>query len=248
MTSNHFLVKQKNLRQPLALVDEEEHHHLSHVLRKAPDEKLWLVDEEGSSYLARVEDVGRRQTRLLILEKKEALAVRLRLVLAQALIKSKNMDLIVQKATELGVSVIIPVAAVRSVVRLSEGEAGKRERWLKIAAAAAKQSRRSDIPSIQTPQPFASFLQARDEARRFILCQDGGARLRDILTVEPIRPGEPDVPKVVVLVGPEGGWTKKEEEQAIQKGFEAVSLGSHILRSETAALAVLAAISIFWGG
>jgi len=247
LTSNHFLVKQKNLRPPHALVDEEEHHHLSRVLRTAPGEKVWLVDEQGSSYLAEVEEVGRRQTRLLILEKKEASAGKLRLILAQALIKSKNMDLVIQKATELGVGVIVPVAAVRSVVRLDEGKAGKRARWSKIAGEAAKQSRRSDIPTIQTPQRFASFLQARDEARRFILCEDGGVRLRDILAAGPVRPDDPEVPAVVVLVGPEGGWTKKEQEQAIDKGFEAVSLGSHILRSETAALAILAAISIFWG-
>jgi 16S rRNA (uracil1498-N3)-methyltransferase len=246
LTSNHFLVRQRNLRPPLALVNEEEHHHLSRVLRKVPGDRVWLVDEEGNSYLARVEEVGRQQTRLLILEKKEATASRLRLVLAQALIKSKNMELIIQKATELGVSVIIPVAAVRSVVRLSPGEAGKRERWSKIAAEAAKQSRRPDIPSIWAPQPFASFIRERNETRRFILCEDGGARLRDILAAGPLRPGDPDVPTAVVLVGPEGGWTKEEEAQAFQKGFEAVSLGSRILRSETAALAVLAAMSIFW--
>ena len=247
MTSNHFLVKQKNLRPPYALIDEEEHHHLGRVLRMAPGKIVWLVDEKGISYLAEVEEVGQRQTRLLILEKKEPSAGRLRLVLAQALIKSKNMDLVIQKATELGVSVIIPIEAVRSVVKLNKGEAGKRARWSKIAGEAAKQSRRSDIPTIQMPQPLAAFLQARDEARRFVLCEDGGVRLRDILAAGPVRPGDPEVPAVVVLVGPEGGWTQKEQEQAIDGGFEAVSLGSRILRSETAALAILAAISIFWG-
>jgi 16S rRNA (uracil1498-N3)-methyltransferase len=246
LTSNHFLVKQRNVRPPLAIVDEEEHHHLSRVLRRAPGERVWLVDEKGNSYLARVEEVGRRQTRLLILEKREASGCRLRLVLAQALIKSKNMELVIQKATELGVSTIIPVAAARSVVRLSGGEAGKRERWSKIAAEAAKQSRRSDIPVVQAPRPLSSFLQTCDETRRFILCEDGGARLRDILAAGPARPGDHESPAAVVLIGPEGGWTKEEERQALQEGFEAVSLGSRILRSETAALAVLAAISVFW--
>lgn len=210
-------------------------------------DRVWLADEEGYSYLAEVEEVGRRQTRLLILEKKEAPAGKLRLVLAQALIKSKNMDLVIQKATELGVGVIIPVAAARSVVRMNGGGSSKLERWRKIAAEAAKQSRRSDIPSIQTPQPFPSFLQARDEKRRLILCEDGGARLRDILASEPSLPSAPEPAAVAVLVGPEGGWTREEQEQAIDKGFEAVSLGSRILRAETAALAVLAALSIFWG-
>lgn len=247
MTSNHFLVKQKNLHPPQALLDEEEHHHLSRVLRMAPGEKVWLVDEQGNSYRAEVEEVGGRQTRLSILEKREASAGKLRLILAQALIKSKSMDLVIQKATELGVAVIIPVEAARSVVRLKDKEAGKLERWRKIAREAAKQSRRSDIPFIQPPQPYSSFLRAREEPRRLILCEDGGVILRDILAEGPGQPGHPKVPAVVVLVGPEGGWTKEEEEQAVEKGFAAVSLGSRILRSETAALAILAAISVFWG-
>jgi 16S rRNA (uracil1498-N3)-methyltransferase len=247
LTSNHFLVKQKNLHPPYALLDEEEHHHLCRVLRMGPGEKVWLVDEQGSSYRAEVEEVGRRQTRLLLRERMEASERRLRLVLAQALIKSKTMDLVIQKATELGVEVIIPVEAARSVVRLEEKQAGKLVRWRNIAREAAKQSRRSEIPVIQTPQPYSSFLEARDEPRRLILCEDGGVILRDILAVGPAQPGYTGVPAVVVLVGPEGGWTNREKEQAVEKGFEAVSLGNRILRSDTAALAILAAISILWG-
>lgn len=247
MTSNHFLVKPKNLNPPHALVDREEHHHLSRVLRKAPGERVWLVDEEGSFYWAEVEEVGRRETRLLILKKKEAMPGKLRLVLAQALIKPKGMELVIQKATELGVGVIIPVEAVRSVIRLGGKESGKLERWRRIAGEAAKQCRRPDIPFIETPQPYMSFLRARDEQRRLILCEDGGIILREILAAGPGRPGVPEVSSVVVLVGPEGGWTREEQEQAFENGFEPICLGSRILRSETAALAVLAALSFFWG-
>lgn len=247
LTSNHFLVRQKNLRPPRALLDAEEHHHLSRVLRMGPGERVWLVDEQGNSYRAEVEEVDRRETRLLILEKKEASAGRLNLVLAQALIRSKNMDLVVQKATELGVDVIIPVEAARSVVRFEEGNTGKLERWRKLAGEAAMQSRRSDIPIIQPPQSYLSFLKDRTEPRRFILCEDGGMALRDILVAGPAQPEHPKAATAVVLVGPEGGWTRDEEEQAIKTGFKAVSLGSRILRAETAALASLSAFSIFWG-
>lgn len=246
MTSNHFLVKQRNLRPPHALVDEDEHHHLSNVLRVIPGREVWLVDEQGSTYRAEVEEVRRHQTRLLILEKREARADKLRLVLAQALIKPKNMDLVIQKATELGVGEIIPVEAARSVVRLSEREAGKLERWRKIAAEASKQSRRSILPVIQEPRAFLRFLQARDEHRKLILCEAGGVNLREILDSGPARQGVPEGATVVVLVGPEGGFTPEEQVLAIGRGFEAVSLGSRLLRSETAALAALAAISIFW--
>jgi 16S rRNA (uracil1498-N3)-methyltransferase len=133
------------------------------------------------------------------------------------------------------------------VVKLVGKETPKLERWRKIAREAAKQSRRSDIPSFQPPQPLSSFLGARDEPKRFILCESGGALLRDIL-VAGLSPAEEEKPPAVaVLVGPEGGWTSEEEEQAVEGGFEAVSLGGRILRSETAAIAVSAAISIFWG-
>jgi len=247
LTSNHFLVKPKNLHPPYALLEDEEHHHLSHVLRMGPGERVWLLDEQGNSYQAEVTEVGRRQTRLLLLDKKKEPAARLRLVLAQALLKSKNMDLVIQKATELGVDVIVPIEAARCVVRLGEKETSKLERWRKIAREATKQSRRLDIPSLQPPQPFNSFLGAWEEPKRLILCQNGGVLLRDMLASGPGQPEGGEFPAVVVLVGPEGGWTGEEEEQAVGRGFEAVSLGDRVLRSETAALAVLAAISIFWG-
>jgi 16S rRNA (uracil1498-N3)-methyltransferase len=248
LTSNRFLVKQKNLCPPHARLDEDEHHHLSVVLRGVPGQKVWLVDEEGGTYRAEVEEVGRRQTRLRLLEKKATAAEgRLRVVLAQSLIRPKNMDLIVQKATELGVGEIIPIQAARSVARLSGENAGKLARWRKIAAEASKQSRRSIIPIIREPQPILAFLQLRPGDRRFLLCEVGGVRLREILNPTPGRPEVPAGSTVVVLVGPEGGWTREERGQALEQGFEPVSLGSCLLRAETAALAALAAISVFWG-
>ena len=247
MTSNHFLVKQKNLRPPYARLDGGEHHHLCRVLRARSGEKVWLVDERGSSFRAEVIEVGRRQTRLLVLEKEEPSAAKVRLVLAQALIKSKNMDLVIQKATELGVQAVVPVEASRSVLKLEGREGPRLERWRKIAREAAKQSRRTDIPLIHAPYPFSVFLESRNEPKRLILCEEGGTLLRDILVDHPVDSASSEMPGVVLLVGPEGGWSKAEEQQATEKGFEAVSLGTRILRSETAALAALAAIQIFWG-
>jgi len=247
LTSNHFLVKTKNLHPPYALLEEEEHHHLSRVLRKGPGDRVWLMDEQGNSYQAEVMEVGRERTRLVLLDKRIAPASPLRLVLAQSLLKSKNMDQVVQKATELGVWAIVPIEAARSVVRLEGRETPKLERWRKIAREAAKQSRRSDIPSLLPPQTLLSFLEARDESKKIILCESGGAPLREVLAAGFGPAGERKPPAVAVLVGPEGGWTREEEEQAFERGFEAASLGGRILRSETAALAVSAAISIFWG-
>jgi 16S rRNA (uracil1498-N3)-methyltransferase len=247
LTSNHFLVKAKNLNPPAALLDGGEHHHLSRVLRMGPGDRVWLMDENGNTYRAEVKEVGPEKTRLALLGKETAPAGGPRLVLAQALLKSKSMGMVIQKATELGVGVIVPIEAARSVVRLGGKENLRLERWRKIAREAAKQSRRSHVPSLEPPQPLPFFLEDRDEPRRLILCEGGGVSLRDILSGGFGPAGEKRPPAVAVLVGPEGGWTREEVEQAVEKGFKAVSLGRRILRSETAALAVSAAISIFWG-
>lgn len=248
MTSNRFLVKLMNLRPPYAWLDEEEHHHLARVLRVRPREKVWLMDEPGNTFRAEVIEVGRDQTRLLLIGREEPWEAKIRLLLAQALIKSKNMDLVIQKATELGVQAVVPVQASRSVLKLEGREKARQERWQKIAREASKQSRRKDIPVIHTPQSFSTFLNHREEARKLILCEDGGMLLRDILVDTPaassLRAAPPDV---VLLVGPEGGWSGDEKRRALETGFEAVSLGARVLRSETASLAALAAIQVFWG-
>lgn len=246
MTSTHFLVKQKSLHFPSAILEEEEHHHLSKVLRIKPGKRVWLIDEEGERYLAEVTEVGKQQTKLNILEKTEKTEKKIHLTLAQALIKAKKMDLLIQKATELGMDAFVPVTASRSVVRLRENEAKKVERWQRIATEAAKQSRRSCVPAICFPQPFRSFIDNRSESKKLLLSEDRGRYLREILA-EPtgtLRAG--GIPSVIIAVGPEGGWTKEEENSALERDFEAVRLGKQVLRSETAALAALAIISHFW--
>lgn len=246
MTSTHFLIKQKSLHFPSAILEGEEHHHLCKVLRVKPGKQVWLIDEQGGCYLAEVKEVGDQQTKLLILEKAEKEETKIHLTLAQALIKSKKMDFLIQKAAELGMNSFVPVVARRSVVKIQEKEAKKVERWQKIAAEAAKQSRRSFVPVIYTPQPFRAFIENRSESRKLLLCETRGRYLRDIFSEGPGSPVEGGVPSVLIMVGPEGGWTNEEENFALERGFEAVSLGKQVLRSETAALAALAVISHFW--
>jgi 16S rRNA (uracil1498-N3)-methyltransferase len=246
LTSTHFLIKQKSLHFPSAILEGEEHYHLSKVLRIKPGKRIWLIDDQGGCYLAEVREVGKEQTRLLILEKTEKEETKIHLTLAQALIKSKKMDFLIQKATELGINSFVAVIAARSVVKIQEKEAKKVERWQKIAAEAAKQSRRSFVPEIYSPQPFRSFIEKRRELRKLLLCETRGRYLRDVFAEGPRNPAEGGISSVLIMVGPEGGWTKEEENIALQRGFEAVSLGKQVLRSETAALAALAIISHFW--
>jgi len=249
LTSTHFIVRTENISYPYAVLDGDEYFHLSRVLRAKRGKKLYLVDERGASYMAEVEEVGRTRTRLRIVEKNESgERAGVRLILAQSLLKAKKMDWIVQKATELGIRLLIPVATERSVVKFRDREALKVDRWRKIAREAAKQSRGSFIPHILPPVPMREFLFGRSEQRRLILCEDQGRPLRDIVAGPPSSSSIEEAPAILLLVGPEGGWTATELETALEIGFEAVNLGRRILRSETAALAALAVISQFWDG
>ena len=247
MTSNRFFIKQSQLESSTVIIYGEEHHHLSKVARIKPGEKIWLFDEKGTSYLACVEEIRKDMTKLSILEKKNKDKLRVAITLAQSLIKSKKMELIIQKSTELGVATIIPVITERSIVNI-EGKVEKKiERWKKISCEAAKQSH-SLIPAILIPTLLSRLISERDEEKKILLSEHKGRYLRDLLirsSASGFQIEEPPA-SVLILIGPEGGWTKEEEVDILNHGFERVSLGQQILRAETAAVCSLSIISHFW--
>ena len=248
MTSKRFFIKKSDLRSSTILLHEEEHHHLSRVARIKPEEKVWLFDEQGTSYLARVEEIRKDATRLSILEKLDKVKPKVNITLAQALIKSKKMDIIIQKSAELGITNIIPVITTRVIVKVEEKIQKKIERWNKIALEAVKQSQISFLPSILSPIPLKKLIEERHEEKKLLLSENRGKYLRDILirnSGSELQIEEPPS-SVLILVGPEGGWTEEEEKYILKHGYEAVSLGRQILRAETAALCSLALISHFW--
>lgn len=248
MTSNRFSIKQSNIHSSSAFLDGEEHHHLSKVARIRLKEKVWLFDEQGTNYLARVEEITKERTRLEIIERQVTPEPRVKITLAQALIKSKKMNSILQKATELGVTTIIPVITARTVVSMEERAEKKLERWKKIIMAAAKQSKVNFLPSISSPLKLEKLVEERHEARKLVLSEYRGKYLRDILVRDsgPAAEREGLPSSVIILVGPEGGWTSEEEKFILDHGYEAVSLGKQVLRAETASLSCLAMISHFW--
>jgi 16S rRNA (uracil1498-N3)-methyltransferase len=246
LTSTHFFINRKNLTWPHAWLEGAEHHHLCQVLRARKGKKVWLIDEPGNRYLAEVVTAGKDRTKLLLIEKRDPEDASVRICLAQATLKSKKMDFIVQKATELGVSVFIPMETERSIIRIKDRAGAKVDRWRSIIREAGKQSRRSRLPDVLPPRPFSAIISESKDSKKFILSEDQGIYLRDILIRRPESRGM-DVPSVLLLVGPEGGWSPAELKAAHDCGFESVSLGPRVLRAETAALAALALISHFWG-
>lgn len=245
MTSNRFFIKQKSIHYPNIHLNGEEHHHLSKVARVKPKEEVWLFDEHGLSYLARVENIEKDSTRLYILEKKEKEEPRVRITLGQALIKTKKMELILKKSTELGVMAFIPVVTSRSIVKIEGKIERKIERWRKIAQEASKQCGRSILPEVMPPQFLEKFLN-RDSVIKLFLIKRGGKPIKDILLAQQNQDSKSFVSSAIVLTGPEGGWTDEEEEDILKSGYQAVSLGRYTLRAETAAISSLAIISHFW--
>jgi 16S rRNA (uracil1498-N3)-methyltransferase len=163
------------------------------------------------------------------------------IALAQSISSRERMDLTLQKATELGVAQVWPLATQRSVVRLSDERAERRvAHWQHLVAAACEQCGRNRLPQIHPPESFTdwlSHLPAQDGGLRLVLSPMASRRLAEL----------PPPPSVLLLVGPEGGLTPNEVELAVQFGFVGVRLGPRILRTETAALAAISAMQALWG-
>lgn len=216
-----------------------EHHHLSRVLRLKEGAAVSLFDGSGRGFSGVIESVGRDSTRIRLHEEdRRDIEPALRLILAQGIPHHDKMDLVIQKTTEIGVAVIVPILSERSVMKPGPASGRRRlERWRRIATEAARQSGRLSIPVVAPPTPWPRFLEGLDD--------DGAVRL--ILTPSGLDPaGFTPAGRanrgVIVAVGPEGGWSPGEEEAASEKGFRAISLGRRVLRAETAAItaAVLA--------
>jgi 16S rRNA (uracil1498-N3)-methyltransferase len=248
LTTDRFFIKREKICPPHVIIEGEEFHHLCHVSRAQSGQEVWLFDERGTSYLTRIEEIRKGEAKLLILESKEKDEPNVRIVLAQAILKKNKMEFVLQKATELNVMTIIPVLASRSIARIDRNSEAKLSRWRKITVEASKQSGRSEIPEVTPPETLKKMLEKRREVMKLFLNERGGECLKDILLFYHSAVSEKAVlpSSVILLIGPEGGWTVDEEQDILGCGFKAVSLGNLILRAETAAVSSVAMISHFW--
>ncbi|MFC2161273.1 16S rRNA (uracil(1498)-N(3))-methyltransferase [Acidobacteriota bacterium] len=246
MSSKRFFIKKAQLQIPFAVLTGEEHHHLKDVVRIQPEENIWLFDEEGKSYLARIQEINREETRLFILKKVEGTQPQSRITLAQSFIKPGKMDLVVQKATELGVMSFIPLVTSRTLARIDHRSDNKCARWKRIALEASKQCGRNILPEIQSPKTLGALLNDLEASKKIYLNHESDRKLKDILVHSYNKKSYCPPDSVVILIGPEGGWTDDEERDILRHDFEAVNLGYYTLRSETAAITAAAMINHFW--
>jgi 16S rRNA (uracil1498-N3)-methyltransferase len=234
-------------------VSGEDVRHIATVLRMKPGELLTLCDGQGTEYTVKITQVGRSELKTELMNTSQREIHYPRVTLGQGLPKSDKMDFIVQKATELGVSSIVPLITERTIVKIKDEE--KRiVRWQKIAREAAMQSERPDIPSVEGIRTFIDFLRGLSNPPSPPLEKGdkGGFSPSDTLLLLPWEEGtqsiktvlrkHPVIKKIIVLIGPEGGFSSAEASLAKDKGFHNVSLGPNILRTETAAIAALSMI------
>ena len=213
-------------------------NHMKNVLRMRPGEEVMVSDGNNRQYRCRVEDYPEGEAVLAIL-KAGLVDTELpsRIYLFQGLPKQEKMELIVQKAVELGVCQVIPVQTRRCVVKLDAKKAAKKvQRWQQIAESAAKQAGRGYIPAVSevmTFQEALAFSEALDIRLIPYELADGMDGTRKIL--DGIRPGQ----SVGIFIGPEGGFEKEEVSRAVEAGAMPITLGKRILRTETAGIAVL---------
>ena len=213
--------------------------HIGRVLRMQPGDKLQIVSDDGVSALAEVTAISETTVTVRCLEVlAESHEPAVKITLAQGLAKGEKMDFIIQKAVELGVCSIVPVAMEHSVVRLDGAKADKKvERWQKIAEAAAKQSKRDIIPQVQAVQSVSKMLASNNCKTKIIAyeCED-----RMSLKTALREAGQLD--DLLLIIGPEGGISEGELNKAREAGAVPVSLGRRILRAETAGLVAMSAI------
>ncbi len=244
---HRFYIFPENWNQGTIALTGSEAHHARDVLRIRLGEKLVLFNGRGREMTAEVVDLGGNEVGLRKLHEAETPPLRCRIVLGQAIPKGKNMDLIVQKAVEIGAAEIAPIISDRTIVQVdSESAAQKQSKWQQVAIEAAKQCGQNWLPRVHAPRKLAElFSVASEESFDLQLIgslQPGAQHLKKILA--DYSSGHQHRPRsVLMLIGPEGDFTPAELALARGHGCQPITLGPIILRVETAAIYCLSVLS-----
>ena len=220
-------------------LDEETAHYIARVLRLGPGAALILFNGDGNEYHARLEDVGKKQVQVKVGNAEQPQRESpLRITLGQGISRGERMDFVLQKSVELGVSTITPLWTTRSQVRLVGKRLDKRlSHWRGIVRSASEQSGRVVLPGLNDTCALTDWCRETTTNCRLVLDPQATLTLGEL----------PPADNVRVLIGPEGGLDAEEIAIAETAGFQRVRLGPRVLRTETAALATLAALQTLWG-
>ena len=220
-------------KNQIPLITGSDAHQIRAVLRMKKEDRLELLDGTGRIHLAEIAEIKKDKVLCKVISSRfEGPETKIKVSIAQCLPKGKKMDLIIQKCTELGAHKIIPILSERSIAK-----GGKPERWQKIAKEAAEQSGRTTMPEVS---PLASFEDLLKTVNGYDLGLIPWELEKETTLKSVLKKQKPS--RLLIIIGPEGGFSAAEAAVAQEKGFHAVSLGPNILRAETAAVAVLGII------
>jgi 16S rRNA (uracil1498-N3)-methyltransferase len=241
-----FFVEEIKERDGHTVISGSEARHISRVLRMNKGDHFILMDGKGDRFEAVIESSGHQEL-LVRLERvlPKPLPPSVEISLCQALVKSRAMDYLIEKSSELGVNEIIPFFSERTVIRLAQAMAADRvRRWRGIAQSAAKQSDRMKPAELSLPVSFRELMDKwrHDDDMKVILWEkEESTDLKKLLRASP------SSTRFIGMVGPEGGFSKMEIDMAKKAGFRPVSIGRRILRAETAAITLVAIVQYEWG-
>jgi 16S rRNA (uracil1498-N3)-methyltransferase len=243
---HRFYISPENWNPAALTLAGPEAHHAREVLRMKAGEKLVLFNGQGREITGEIVDLTGDEIRLRKLHEAETPPLQCRIVLGQAIPKGKNMELIVQKAVEIGAAEIAPIISDRTIVQVdSESAAQKQSKWEQIAIEAAKQCGQNWLPCVHTPRKLAEFFSGIEESfdlRLIGSLQSDAQHLKKILA-DYSREHESRPRSVLMLIGPEGDFTPAELSLARRHGCQPITLGPIILRVETAAIYCLSILS-----
>lgn len=233
-----FFTEKKNIFDDYLLIDGEDVAHISKVLRMKCGEVITVCDGDGTDYEVSIREFSKDYIKADIMSSGKSMSEpSIHITLYQALPKQGKMENIIQKNTELGVSEFVPVYTKRCVVKPSD----KTARWQKVAESAAKQSGRGIIPKVRDVISFDAAIKEMAEFETKVILYEGEkiTKIKEVVTQ--------GCKKIAVLVGPEGGFEQEEVNKATELGISSVTLGTRILRTETAAAAVTPVILFIQG-
>lgn len=239
---HHFFVKPEETAGEILYLTGENYKHACSVLRVRSGEQLLISDGSGRDYLCEVMEEETDRLMLRRISSQESNELSAEVWLYQGLPKSDKLELIIQKAVELGAAGIVPVETRNTVVRLdAKKAASKTVRWQAIAEAAAKQSKRSVIPQVREPIGFSAALREMEGFQLRLIPYEHAEEIQ--VTMDMLSRMQPGG-RVAVWIGPEGGFAPEEIEEAMKAGLVPVTLGRRILRTETAAICALSMVML----
>ncbi len=239
---HHFFVSPEQIDGEYVYISGSDVNHIKNVLRMKIDEELLISNGQDKDYCCKIESMDENEIKARIMDIDfEGTELPCEIYLFQGLPKSDKMEMIIQKAVELGAKEIIPVATKRCVVKLDDKkQESKIKRWQAISESAAKQSRRMIIPKVSNVMTFKEAIKYASE--QIELAVIPYENYKDMKETGAILAGVENKSKIAVFIGPEGGFEESEIDFAMENGVKPICLGKRILRTETAGLAILSVL------